>query len=95
MNLSVLMQGPDFYNFTHIKSCLTPRIIPLIIMVILFHRCLTRNANVKADFMLKIKDINHEHIWEFDKNIWYKKNHCEMTEMYLHSRSVDMFTDQA
>lgn len=24
-----------------------------------------------------------------------KKNHCEMTEMYLHSRSVDMFTDQS
>lgn len=65
-------------------------------MVILFHRCLRRNANVKADFILKIKGINHEHIWEFDKNIWYKKkNHCEMTEMYLHSRSVDMFTDQS
>jgi len=42
-------------------------------MVILFHRCLRRNANVKADFILKIKGINHEHIWEFDKNIWYKK----------------------
>lgn len=26
-----------------------------------------------ADFILKIKDINHEHIWESDKNIWYKK----------------------
>ena len=74
MNQSVLIHGPDFYNFTHIKSCFTPRIIPLIIMVILFHRCLRRNTNVKADFILKIKDINHEHIWESDKNIWYKKS---------------------
>ena len=64
-------------------------------MVILFHRCLRRNTNVKADFILKKKDINHKHIWESDKNIWYKKNHCGMMEMYLHSRSVDMFTDQA
>lgn len=48
--------------------------IPLIIMVILFHRCLRRNANVKADIILKIKNINHEHIWESDKNIWYKKS---------------------
>lgn len=69
MNQSVLIDGPDFYNFTHIKSCLIPRIIALIIMVILFYRCLRRNANVKADFILKIKDINHEHIWESDKNI--------------------------
>lgn len=73
MNQSVLIQGTDFYNFTHIKSCLTPRIIPLIMMAILFHRCLRTNAYVKADFILKIKDINHEHIWEFDINIWYKK----------------------
>lgn len=43
-------------------------------MVILFHRCLRRNANVKADIILKIKNINHEHIWESDKNIWYKKS---------------------
>lgn len=71
MNQSVLIHGPDFYNFTHIKSCPIPRIILLIIMVILFHRCLRRNANVKADFRLKIKDINHDHIWESDKNIWY------------------------
>lgn len=95
MNQSVLILGTDFYNFTHIKSCFTPRIIPLIIMVILFHGCLRRNANVKADFILQIKDINHEYIWESDKNIWYKKNHCGTMEMYLQSRSVDMFTDQA
>lgn len=42
-------------------------------MVILFHRCLRRNANVKAVVILKIKDINHEQIWESEKNIWYKK----------------------